>query len=785
MASTYRDLFPNARRRRVRAHLLGLALAVLLAIALLNPSVNAPNARAAGNAPVLVVVNSGYGANPFGRYVEEILRAEGLNAYDVVELSALTGGDLSGHAVTVLTETSLSAGQATLITSYVNGGGRLIALRPDAQLKGLFGLGAAAGTQTDGYLKIDNGQASGAGLTSSVLQIHGSSDRYGLSGGTTLATLYSNATTATAYPAVVSGSGGRAVAFTYDMVRNVVLTRQGNPALANRVDTLGNWDTASPAVTRTVYLFGSVNYAGGQPLWIDRDRIPVPQADEQQRLLARLVQQQVGATQPLPQLWYFPGTAKTMLVLTGDAHANPTSTFQAEIQSLNARNAPITVYMTIGGDVTEMQLLTWQGQGHSFGIHPYSYRPDSYPPYNVLNLNQGYASFNAWFGMTYAAVARSRTVRNHQVAWQGWTDAAELAASYGIALDTDFYHWGAWLQKGDGSWPHGYITGSGQAMKFVKADGTVLPVYQQLTQLADEQLISGADAGYEGLNNQEALLVSQSLIDASQAGDYAALMTQFHVGTYETIQAWAEGTIDYANSLGIPVWNADQWLNFVERRHDADYTNVSWNALSGTLTFNLTAATGANLTTMLPASYAGQTLQSVSVDGTNTGFSLQTIKGQSQAFVSVASGNHAFVVQYETGAPTDTATPTGTPTRTHTPTGTATATASPTATATKTATSTSTATATPSRTSTATFTPTPTASSTRTSTATSTGTPTFTPTSTATSTATPTATSTSTGTATSTSTGTATAYSVTDTPTATQDTGGEQMLYLTALLNER
>jgi len=29
-------------------------------------------------------------------------------------------------------------------------------------------------------------------------------------------------------------------------------------------------------------------------------------------------------------------------------------------------------------------------------------------------------------------------------------------------------------------------------MKFIRADGTILPLYQQLTELADEQLIVGA-----------------------------------------------------------------------------------------------------------------------------------------------------------------------------------------------------------------------------------------------------------------------------------------------------
>ena len=66
------------------------------------------------------------------------------------------------------------------------------------------------------------------------MQFHGTADRYTLNGATSVATLYSNATTATANPAVtvrsVGASGGQAAAFTYDLARSIVYTRQGNPA---------------------------------------------------------------------------------------------------------------------------------------------------------------------------------------------------------------------------------------------------------------------------------------------------------------------------------------------------------------------------------------------------------------------------------------------------------------------------------------------------------------------------------------------------------------------------
>jgi hypothetical protein len=634
-------------------------------------------------APILLVVNNAYAGNRFGPYLGEILRAEGLNSFDVLDLSVLTAADLSQHDLTILAETPLTSAQASLLNTYVSGGGRLLAVHPDAQIASLFGLGAGAGTLADGYLKIDasavlNGDAPGQGLTTATLQIHGAADQYTpLPGSVTLAWLYNNATTPTNYPAVIGAGTGRAVAFTYDLARNVVYTRQGNPANANKIygspyvadsnGVTGTWDLANPPVTRTTSLFQLSNVLAS-PAWIDRNRIPIPQADEQQRLFARLVRQLIGSLTPLPQLWYFPGTATTMLILTADAHGNPESYFQTEINSLTAYGARATIYVALASSPSNAAVQTWRAQGFGFGIHPYAYAPDpTYPPYDIQNLSEGYDVYTTWWGSQYTSPP-SRTTRNHQLAWAGWTDAADYAAAHNIALDTSFYHWGAWLQKPDGTWPHGYITGSGQPMRFVRADGTILPLYQQLTELVDEQLVAGAGSGFEGLSTTQATTVSQQMIDASLAGDYAALMAQFHVDYYNSTSAWAEGTMAYANAHGVPIWNADQWLSFTETRHDANYSGITWDSASGTLTFNLSASAtpGVNLTTLLPSAYGGRSLSSVSVDGAPQTYSVQTVKGVAMAFVTVPAGNHAVAAVYQAAPPSPTPTATSTPTPTAT-----------------------------------------------------------------------------------------------------------------------
>src|SRR4030042_2800269 len=149
-------------------------------------------------APILLVTNSA-ASNKFGSYLGEILRAEGLNDFDVLDISSLTPAALSQHDLTILAQTSLTSDQAITLTNYVSGGGRLLAMRPDAQIKGVFGLGTASGVLNDGYLKINdsasfNGAAPGQGLVTATLQIHGGTDQYGvLPGAAVIAQLYSKA----------------------------------------------------------------------------------------------------------------------------------------------------------------------------------------------------------------------------------------------------------------------------------------------------------------------------------------------------------------------------------------------------------------------------------------------------------------------------------------------------------------------------------------------------------------------------------------------------------------
>src|SRR5262249_52281351 len=181
--------------------------------------------------PILVISSS---SNPFGRYYAEILRAEGLNEFTATDISLVTPATLAAYDVAILGEMPLTSGQVAMLIDWVGNGGNLIAMRPDKQLAGLLGLSDQSSTLANTYLQINTASAPGAGIVADTMQFHGTADLYAAAGASTIATLFSDAATATQNPAVTIASvgtlGGQAAAFTFDLARSIVYTRQGNPA---------------------------------------------------------------------------------------------------------------------------------------------------------------------------------------------------------------------------------------------------------------------------------------------------------------------------------------------------------------------------------------------------------------------------------------------------------------------------------------------------------------------------------------------------------------------------
>ena len=208
-----------------------------------------------------------------------------------------------------------------MFTNWVNAGGTLIAFKPSSLLNPLLGISAAGGTLSDKYLLVNTASGPGVGIVNQTIQFHGTANLYNNTwiGATSLATLYSDAATATTNPAVttrnVGSNGGRAIAFTYDLAKSIIYTRQGNPAWAGT-----KRDGQRGPIRSDDMFFGLPANTGVD--WIDFNKIAIPQADEQQRLLANIIIQGNLHRKPLPRFWYLPRGLKAAIVMTGDDHAS-------------------------------------------------------------------------------------------------------------------------------------------------------------------------------------------------------------------------------------------------------------------------------------------------------------------------------------------------------------------------------------------------------------------------------------------------------------------------------
>ena len=577
--------------------------------------------------PILLVTGS---SNPFSSYTAEILKAEGLNEFATVDASLLSTSFLSFFDVAVVGNVPLSASAVSALTTWVNGGGNLIALRPDKQLAGLLGLTDAGATFANGYMLVNTASGPGSGIVGETIQYHGTADRYALNGATSVATLYSSATTATTNPAVtlrsVGSSGGQAAAFTYDLSRSVVLTRQGNSAWAGQ-----DRDGVFPIRTNDLF-FGAM--AGDvQPDWIDLNKMHIPQADEQQRLLANLVTSMARDRKPIPRFWYLPRGEKAVVVMTGDDHAQggTAGRFNQYI-SLSPAGCSVanwecirsTSYVYPNSPLTNAQAQSFVASGFEVALHLNTgggpcgnFTPGELEVYYTVQLSQ--------FQGKYTSVPAPVTERTHCVAWSDWASQPKTKLAHGIKLDTNYYNYpGSWM----GSRP-GFMTGSGLVMRFADVDGTTIDEYQAATQMTDE-------SGQTYPANVNSLLDNA----VGPQGYWGVFTANMHTDLVSS--PGSDAIINSALARSVPVVSAKQILDWTDGRNASSFREFSW--AGNTLGFRIVANAGANgLEAMLPLQGPSGTLTTLQRGGSPVAFTTRTVKGVDYAVFNAIGGTYTAV----------------------------------------------------------------------------------------------------------------------------------------------
>jgi hypothetical protein len=619
----------------------GRALIAVLA-ALMLMTMGAATATAAvqppTGGPILLVTSS---ADPFGSYDSEILRNEGFNDFAVVDVSDMAA-KLAGHDTVILAQTALSDAQVATLTTWVQGGGTLIAMRPDKKLAPLLGLSDTGVTLTNSNLQIDTTQAPGAGITASPLQFHGTADLYTLAGARAVATLTGGS------PAVSlrNVGAGHAAAFTYDLARSIVYTRQGNPSWAGQNrdwNVVG--DNPDPVVRSDDLFFGG-DPDDVQPDWVDLSRVSIPQADEQQRLLANMVVQ-LSIT-PTPRFAYFPHGDKAVLALTGDDHgaghtndvfdhmydlgsteckALPTS--QAVLDSWTCPRGTSYLYST-NSPIEPQVAANWDQYGFELGPHPMMQHDGSCVDFTPTTLTTMLDNELATFAQKFPNVAAPTTVRTHCITWSDWSSQPKADLAHGIRLNTDYYYFpGQWTQDHPGM-----FTGSGMPMRFADCDGSLIDVYQATTYAADDATLDNANANTVNTFIETA---GKALIDGALGtnGYYGAFTIQVHTDE-PTHDASRDALIAYAELKNVPMVSERQLLRWLDARNASSFENISY-AADGKLTFTVNQAAGADgLQAMIPA----QGLTALKHDGDTVSIEKQTIKGVEYAILPDASGDY-------------------------------------------------------------------------------------------------------------------------------------------------
>ncbi|HEX8090495.1 MAG TPA: hypothetical protein VF762_16670 [Blastocatellia bacterium] len=368
------------------------------------------------------------------------------------------------------------------------------------------------------------------------------------------------------------------------------------------------------------------NAAGdAQPDWVDLSKVAIPQADEQQRLLANLMETINGDRKPLPRFWYLPRGKKVAVIMTGDDHGNGGTAGRFDTYKANSPTGcsvddwecvRATSYIYTNTPLTDAQAAAYNAEGFEIGLHVNT-NCDNWTP---ASLESFFASQLSSWGAKYASLPAPVTNRTHCIAWSDWATEALVELSHGIRLDTNYYYWpGGWVNDRPG-----FFTGSGMPMRFADVEGGIIDVYQAATQMTDE-------------SGQAFPFTIDALLDRAVGaeGYYGVFTANMHTDSVSS--SGSESIVASALSRGVPIVSARQMLVWLDGRNRSSFGSIAWGA--NTLSFTVTASAGANgLTAMVPLTSGSGSLTGITRGAIPVAYTVETIKGVQYALFPATPG---------------------------------------------------------------------------------------------------------------------------------------------------
>ncbi len=563
---------------------------------------------------MLILTQPGNRANTYGAYTTAVLKAEGFADMVVRPIGQESLAGLEAYDAVILTPCLPRRAYVDRLAAYVKAGGRLIALRPSRLVALALGLAPTSTVVHPAYVRPLPGNAISAGVPHESVQTHVPVDNYEplqLPEGTQeIARTFADAGVETSYPAALHFplGKGQVVAFGYDLAQAVALIRQGNPVHYGW-RTLGFGNPYRPNEFYSSHL--------------DKRRMHLPQADIHTMLLGNAVN--AIAKHPQPRLWYYdtPDT-KSMVVLDSDDDYSPLEAFEALMDSVEAHDGHITIYLMLGPSkytiATPERVAGWRARGHSFGIHHNAFDPHYADEEQDAVMEEIVRRDTDYFREHYGGDTVIAN-RNHCLGWKGYVDLPRIYEDVGVVLDTNVLSiHDQWLQ---------YTNGSGHPGKFVDTDGDVIQVYQQLTQAYDDASVK-AKLSSDPVG--EAKRTRQVMVDKKERYFSPLTMLSHPVSFYTYSGAYQNQCWDYANELGLPIWSAFEWADFVRARDRAQVAHSAWD--DGSFSCQVAGSSPSGSFTLMVPLQNGETPRA-SVDGESVDVSLQEAYGWTYALVPV------------------------------------------------------------------------------------------------------------------------------------------------------
>ena len=588
-----------------------------------------------GHSPILLLATNEH----FGTYTGQILLAEGFNEYEVDSIGGANVDEtfLQQFNVVILAQPAVTDPQRQLLENYVEKGGCLIAFRPDKKLAPLFGLAEPTGTLDEGYISIGAVPGLCEGLSTETLQFHGTADRYAVETAATVASLYKDANTKTGFPAVVRNERGegRAFAFLYNLPESIVLTRQGNR------------DDAGKEMDGITGIRAMDLFTGG---WVDTAKNTINQADEHMHLLSRCIEDSYADVGPLPRFWYFPDSLQCLVTLNNDGEDSKEEEFTPQFEDVDAKGAKMTFYIKETALVSKEWVDRWISKGFEIAAHPDDTKQATAPDWNTMDSIIG--DIKQQLKIKYG-IPEIHTNTNHWFVWVGkqpdakqdFAALAKIEEQHNIGLDCNYAHYdngsnGGHFLGAMGT-KQGNYTGSGLAMKFADAAGNIVNVYQQLNNVYDQQYMENKDP--DGYFN-----AFKGLMDRSLENDvYSFISVKAHNNEYFFSKVPLMKMLDYANSKQVPVWTEVKLLEFLKAKDEATFTDIRWENNELKFTIHSSVAHSHGITFMVPGSFNGNKIKSISSKNISRPIRVKAMKGREYAMVTVQAGSdHEFQVSY-------------------------------------------------------------------------------------------------------------------------------------------